>query len=92
VLVAAPTSSPDFALRATLTSFGNPIGGETIVFRAGTRTLCTTVTSPMGVARCAVSAKAGQGAIANARGYNASFAGSTYYLPASATGTFRTGR
>ena len=70
---------------ATLTGGFPPAGvaGQTIVFKAGTTTVCTGVTDTSGrVARCAVSLLNTLKVISNG-GVSATYAGNTFWLPSS---------
>jgi hypothetical protein len=63
--------------RLTRVDSGEGIAAQTIVFRAGTTTICSAVTSSVGVARCSR-------AVALATPLRAVYAGSPSYLPSSA--------
>ncbi len=68
--------------RATLrrTGSNSPVAGQTIVFTAGSITVCTTQTNSSGVATC------GTNLVISNR-FTATFAGTANYLPSTATGT-----
>jgi hypothetical protein len=85
-LTAAPTNSPDYVLKATLTFGNTPLANQTITFSAGGTALCTAATGTNGVATCSVSTKPKISAINNARGYTATFTATGPYLGATANG------
>lgn len=88
-LVADPTSAPDYVLSARLRdSSGAGVAGRTVNFRTvGGDPLCSDTTNAQGVASCTpfLEEKMDIGSI-NENGYNASFAGTTGFLPSSAHG------
>ena len=59
-----------------------PIAGQSVVFKAGATTLCTATTDATGLARCTVGLP-GVLALVLAGGVQASYAGSTNWLPSS---------
>jgi hypothetical protein len=76
-----------FTLNATLTSqvTGAVLANQSVVFKAGTTTLCTTKTNSSGVATCKGSSGVnGIIKVIEADGYNVSFAGTADYLLSSA--------
>ncbi|MDT4921083.1 MAG: hypothetical protein QOI15_1985 [Pseudonocardiales bacterium] len=71
---------------ATLTggTLNTPIGGATIVFKAGTATVCTGVTNASGVVNCTMTVANTVKVIAKL-GVTATFAGNALWLPSSGT-------
>ena len=72
--------------RLTTSVNGNGLGGQTIVFKIGSATLCSAVTGPSGTASCVALLTLAEFIEANT--YTASYAGSPPYLKSSATGGF----
>ena len=77
-LVATPQGLLFTTLSAIFTrSFdGAPIGGQTVVFRSGSMTICTAVTNANGVASCSVTL-----GVSLFGTYTATYAGNADYLP-----------
>jgi hypothetical protein len=73
-----------FHVSATLTSGGNPLGGEPISFSVGKTTLCSASTARNGTASCKLRAKA-EIAVLLGNSYTATFAGDTTHLGSTAT-------
>ncbi len=70
---------------ATLTTAYGPVAGATVTFTAGSTTLCTATTNAQGVASCLLTA-AHQLTVDLDGGYTASYAATTDYSAATATG------
>ncbi len=78
------------ALSATLKSNGTPLANQPVVLTVGTgRTAqsCTATTTSTGAASCSVSVNQLQGSVT----VTASYGGSSYYLPSSASSTVKVG-
>lgn len=75
-----------FGVSATLTrtATGAPLAGQTLTFKAGSSVLCTAQTNSTGTASC--STLAATLAATLHLGYTVSYAGSSIYLPSSASG------
>jgi hypothetical protein len=72
-------------LRATLTAYGAPVSGRTVVFSSGGGQLCTATTDSTGAASCGVVVKTStQLRSLQKNGYTASFSGDSQYLASSA--------
>ncbi|HEX4526409.1 MAG TPA: hypothetical protein VH108_06660 [Gaiellaceae bacterium] len=72
-------------LSATLTAYGAPVAGRTMVFSTGGTQLGSVVTDSSGTASCGVSVKTN--AVYRSlqkNGYTATFSGDSQYLPSSA--------
>jgi hypothetical protein len=67
---------------ATLTANGNPVAGEPVTFKAGSRTICTATTNAAGVAKCSVPL-AGLLPVLLSGGYDATYAGNGALEPSS---------
>lgn len=72
-------------ISATLSTAYGAVSGQTITFTAGSTTLCTATTSAQGVASCSLSAGHQLDVDLNG-GYTASYAATTDYTGATATG------
>ena len=70
-------------LSATLKAGSSPLSGQTVVLKVGTQS-CTATTNSAGSASCQVKLTQTPGSVA----LTATFAGTSKYLPASASGTF----
>ena len=75
--------------RLTTSVNGKGLGGQTIVFKIGSATLCTAVTAPNGTASCVALLTLAEFIEANT--YTATYAGSPPYLKSTATGSFYLG-
>jgi YVTN family beta-propeller protein len=77
-------------LNATLSSNGTPLAGQTIVFTANDGTpLCRAVTNASGHATCNAVPPILATVTVLLGGYQATFAGSVYYKPSAAHGSFQ---
>ncbi len=72
-----------YLLRATLTTEGNPLSGESVSFTALGSPLCQTTTNNAGVATCTVDSGSLSGPSLTTTGYTAIFLGDPSHLPAS---------
>lgn len=90
-LLARPGAHGLVLLSARLTTSvtGKGLGGQTIVFKIGSATLCTAVTGANGAASCVALLTLSEFIEANT--YTASYAGSPPYLKSTATGSFYLG-
>jgi Bacterial Ig-like domain (group 3) len=70
---------------ATLTTAYGPVAGQSVAFTAGSTSLCTATTSAQGVASCSLTGVQTLDVDLNG-GYTATYAGSTDYTAATATG------
>ena len=72
-------------ISATLTTAYGPVAGATVTFTAGSTTLCTATTNAQGVASCTLTGLQTLDVDLNG-GYTASYAATTDYSAATATG------
>lgn len=72
-------------ISATLITAEGPVAGQTITFKAGSTTLCTATTNAQGVASCSLTGGQ-QFDVDLSSGYTATYAASTDYSAATATG------
>jgi len=81
-LVKSKSGTYTGTLRATLTAFGAPVANRTVSFRSGGTVLCSASTDAAGAATCAIVIKStATYRDLVAKGYTASFAGDSQYLP-----------
>ncbi len=79
------TSRSGSLLSAVLTTPQGPLGGQTLVFKTGTTTICTVTTGANGGASC--TANLSQQLQISLNGYTVTYNGNANYLPALASGS-----
>jgi hypothetical protein len=72
-------------LRATLTAYGAPVAGRTVVFASAGTQLCSAATGTAGAASCTITVTNNASRSLVKNGYSASFGGDTQYLASSAS-------